>query len=329
MHIRLAKENVVDSKAMRDAYCETLMELANKDERVVVLDADLMSSMGMKPFAKEYPERTFNVGIAEANMMSVASGLSLTGRIPFAHTFGVFATRRACDQVFLSGAYQKANMRIIGSDPGITAAFNGGTHQSFEDLGIMRGIPEMTVIEPTDVVMLKDVIKQVKDKYGMYYIRLVRKTSTKIYEEDSSFEIGKAVQVRDGEDATVIATGLLVAEAIKAAQMLEEKGISLRIIDMFTVKPIDQEAIIQAARETGAIITAENHSIMNGLGSAVAEVLAENEPVPMERIGISDCFGEVGPIDYLKSKFGLNAENIAQKVEKILERKSKKLAEVV
>ncbi|AGK98773.1 transketolase family protein [Clostridium pasteurianum] len=322
MSIILAEENVADSKAMRDAYAETLIDLAEKDERVVVLDADLMSSMGMKPFAKKYPERTFNVGIAEANMIGVASGLSLTGKIPFAHTFGVFASRRACDQVAISGSYQKANIRIVGSDPGITAAYNGGTHQTFEDLGIMRGIPEMTVMEPTDVTMLKDILRQVKDKYGMYYIRLVRKTSTKIYEEGSTFEIGKAVEVAEGNDATVIASGLLVAEAIKAAKILKDKGISIRVLNMFTVKPIDKEAIIKSARETGAIVTAENHNILNGLGSAVAEVLGENIPVPMVRIGMPDCYGEVGSVDYLKDKYGLNFSNIVEQVEKVIKRKN-------
>lgn len=322
MAVILAEKNVVDSKAMRDVYAETLIELAKKDERVVALDADLMSSMGMKPFAKEYPERTFDVGIAEANMIGLASGLSLTGKIPFAHTFGVFASRRACDQVAISGAYQKANIRIVGSDPGITAAYNGGTHQTYEDLGIMRGIPGMTVMEPTDVTMLKDILKQVKDEYGMYYIRLVRKTSTKIYEEGSTFEIGKAVEVAKGNSATVIASGLLVAEAIKAAKVLKNRGISIRVLNMFTIKPIDKEAVIKSARETGAIVTAENHNILNGLGSAVSEVLAENAPVPMERIGMPDCYGEVGSIDYLKDKYGFNCSNIVDKVEKVLKRKN-------
>lgn len=322
MSIILAKENVIDPKAMRDAYAETLIDLAEKDERIVALDGDLMSSMGMKPFAKKYPERTFDVGIAEANMIGIASGLSLTGKIPFAHTFGVFATRRACDQIAISGAYEKANIRVIGSDPGITAAYNGGTHQSYEDLGIMRGIPGMTVMEPTDVVMLKDILKQVKDQYGMYYIRLVRKISTRIYEEGSTFEIGKAVEVAKGNDATVIASGLLVAEAIKAAKILKDKGISIRILNMFTIKPIDKEAIIKSAKETGAIVTAENHNILNGLGSAVSEVLGENFPVPVERIGMPDCYGEVGSIDYLKDKYGFNCSNIVDKVEKVIKRKT-------
>ncbi|MBV4418866.1 transketolase family protein [Clostridium tyrobutyricum] len=322
MSIILAKENVIDPKAMRDAYAETLIDLAEKDERIVALDGDLMSSMGMKPFAKKYPERTFDVGIAEANMIGIASGLSLTGKIPFAHTFGVFATRRACDQIAISGAYEKANIKVIGSDPGITAAYNGGTHQSYEDLGIMRGIPGMTVMEPTDVVMLKDILKQVKDQYGMYYIRLVRKISTRIYEEGSTFEIGKAVEVAKGNDATVIASGLLVAEAIKAAKILKDKGISIRILNMFTIKPIDKEAIIKSAKETGAIVTAENHNILNGLGSAVSEVLGENFPVPVERIGMPDCYGEVGSIDYLKDKYGFNCSNIVDKVEKVIKRKT-------
>lgn len=324
MSIMLAEKNIVEPQAMRDAYAETLMQLAEKDKRVVALDADLMSAMGMKCFSQKYPERTFNVGIAEANMIGVASGLSLTGKIPFAHTFAVFASRRACDQIAISGAYQKANIRIVGSDPGITAAYNGGTHQAFEDLGIMRGIPGMTVMEPTDVVMLKDILRQIKDEYGMFYIRLVRKTSTKIYDEGSTFEIGKAVKIVEGTDATVIASGLLVAEAIKAAKILKDNGISIRVLNMFTIKPIDKDAIIKSAKETGAIVTAENHNILNGLGSAVAEVLGENVPVPMERIGMQDCYGEVGSIDYLKEKYQLNYSKIVDRVEKVMKRKNNK-----
>lgn len=322
MNSILCEELRQEETAMRDVYCDTLLELAAEDKDVVILDSDLMGAMGVKKFANEYPDRTFNVGIAEANMIGTACGLSLTGKIPFAHTFGVFATRRVCDQVFQSGAYQRANVKIVGSDPGVTAAFNGGTHQAFEDLGIMRGIPEMTVIEPTDCTMLKDVLRQVKNTYGMHYIRLVRKTCTKIFEEGSTFEIGKAVQVNEGMDVTVIASGLLVGEALEAAKILEKRGVSVRVLNMFTIKPIDKEAIIKAAKETGAILVAENHNIINGLGSAVAEVVGENCPVYMDRIGLPDCFGEVGPLDYLKERFGFTAENIVSRIEKLIQKKN-------
>jgi len=321
MTILLTKNNVQEDIAMRDVYYQTLIELAKKNDQIVILDADLMSSMGMIPFLKAFPERTFNCGVQEANMIGVAAGLSATGKIPFAHTFGPFATRRCYDQVFLSGAYTKSNIRITGSDPGITAAYNGGTHMPFEDLGIMRNIPEMTIITPTDSIMLKNIIKQVAELFGMFYIRLLRKSAIKIYEADQSFEIGKAIKLKEGKDITIVTNGIMVAEALNAAYILEERGISARILDMFTLKPIDKEAIINCAKETGAIVTAENHNIINGLGSAVAEVLVENIPIPMERIGVKDLFGEVGPVDYLKERFELTANDIVKKVEKILKRK--------
>lgn len=322
MNIILSKENAPEAVEMRKVYCETLMELAEKNENIIALDADLMAAMGMAPFAKRFPERTVNCGVQEANMYGVAAGLSATGKIPYAHTFATFCTRRACDQIFMSCAYAKLNVRVIGSDPGVTAALNGGTHMPFEDLGIMRGIPGMTVIEPTDSTVIRDMVRQTATKYGMFYMRLVRRKAVKVYEEGSTFDIGKAVTIRDGKDATIIAAGLCVSESIKAAKMLEEKGISVRVLDMFTIKPIDKEAVIKAAKETGAIVTAENHNIINGLGSAVAEVLAENVPVPMERIGAQDVFGEVGPIDYLKERFELTAEFIVKKVLKVIERKN-------
>jgi len=321
MNAILAAENIKEETAMRDAYCQTLMELAKENSNIVVLDADLMSSMGMVPFWKAYPERTFNVGIQEANMMGIAAGLSATGKVPFAHSFGPFATRRCFDQIFMSCAYAKLNVRIIGSDPGVTAAYNGGTHMPFEDMGIMRNIPNVTILEPVDSVMLKDLIKQTAGMYGIFYIRLLRKNAVKVYEEGSTFEIGKAVKLKDGKDVTIIATGILVDEAIKAAKKLEEQGISARLLNMFTLKPIDKEAIIAAAKETGAIVTAENHNIINGLGSAVAEVLSENCPVPLERVGVQDVFGEVGPENYLRERFGLTADNIVNKVHKVLQRK--------
>ncbi|MCY6371383.1 transketolase family protein [Clostridium ganghwense] len=319
----LAKEIVKEEKLMRDAYCETLMELAEKDERIVVLDADLMNSMGITPFLKAYPDRAFDLGIQEANMMGTAAGLSITGKIPFAHTFAPFATRRVFDQVFLSCAYAKANVRIIGSDPGVTAAYNGGTHMPFEDMGIMRNIPNITILEAVDTVMLKDLVKQTANLYGVFYLRLLRKNAVKIYEDGSTFEIGKAVQLKDGKDVTIISTGIMVEESLKAAEELEQEGISARVVNMFTLKPIDKEAIINCAKETGAIVTAENHSIVNGLGSAVSEVLVENELAPLERIGINDMFGQVGPVDYLKETYNLTSKDIIEKVKRVIERKSR------
>ncbi len=321
MGINIVKEIQNDTEMMRTVYCNTLIEMADADQRIVVLDADLMKSMGMIPFLKAHPSRTFNCGVQEANMMGVASGLSATGKVPFAHTFGPFATRRCFDQIFLSAAYAKLNIRIAGSDPGITASFNGGTHMPFEDMGLMRCIPGATILEPTDCVMLKDLLWQIKDMYGVFYIRLQRKEPKMIYEPGSTFSIGKGVVIRDGVDVTLIASGCLVSDTLEAAQNLESKGVSARVVNIFTWKPIDSELITKCADETGAIVTVENHSIINGLGSAVAEVLAENRPIPMERIGSRDRFGEVGSVDYLKNAFNMTADDITSMALKAVQRK--------
>ena len=322
MAVKVVKKIESESVEMRKVFAETMLEMARKDPRVVYLDCDLMNSIGMVPFSKEFPERTINCGIQEANMIGVASGLSAAGMIPFTHTFGVFASRRSADQVFLSAAYGRMNVRIIGSDPGVTAAGNGGTHQSFEDLGIMRGIPEVTVIEPTDSTMLRDVLLQTKERYGVFYIRLSRKKSEQVYEEGSTFEIGKAVEVCPGRDVTLISSGICVADSLRAAGLLAAEGISARVLNIFTLQPIDTDSVIVAARETGAIVTVENHNILNGLGSAVAETLVEHCPVPMERVGVPDVFGEVGTMDYLKERYAMTPEDIAAAARRVMARKS-------
>lgn len=325
MNYRVCTEFAAEKHAMRDTYCNVMIDLAKRNEDIVALDADLMNSIGMVPFREEFPERTFNCGIQEADMIGIAAGLSSMGKIPYAHTFGTFATRRVADQVFVSCAFARANVRIIGSDPGITAAFNGGTHMPFEDMGIMRGIPGVTILEPTDSVMLEDILRQLEKTYGVYYIRLSRKNAVKIYEDGSSFEIGKAALLREGGDVTLIASGIMTAEAVQAAELLAEEGISARVLNMFTIKPIDRESIVRAAKETGAVVTAENHNVINGLGSAVAEVLGEEMPVPLERVGVQDEFGEVGSVDYLKERFGLTAEKIVERAKKAVARKHKNM----
>lgn len=321
MSIKVVKEIKTEDKEMRAVFAEVMDELAEKDDRVIYFDADLMNSIGMTGFSKKYPERTYNCGIQEANMIGAAAGTSAVGMIPFVHTFGCFATRRVLDQIFISAAYAKLNVRIIGSDPGITAATNGGTHMPLEDMGMMRGIPEVTVIEPVDTVMLADILRQTKDMYGVYYIRLSRKKSEKVYEAGSTFQIGKVVTLREGNDVTIISTGIMAAEALRAADLLNKEGISARVLNMFTLKPIDIDAIAKAAMETGAIVTTENHNVINGLGSAVAEVIAEHCPVPMERVGVKDEFGEVGSMDYLKNRFKMTAEEIAICAKKAISRK--------
>ena len=323
MQFQLEEKLSNDPVEMRSVFCDTLMELAGQNRDIMVLDADLMGAMGTKPFAKAFPEQTVDCGIQEANMMGVAAGLSAAGKIPFAHTFAPFATRRACDQIFVSGAYAKLNVKIVGSDPGITAALNGGTHMPFEDMGIMRGIPTMTVLEPVDTVMLQDLMRQIADVYGMHYMRLVRKTTVRVFRDGATFDIGKAVPLREGTDVTIIASGFCVAEALKAAAALQEQGVSARVLNIFTWKPIDAQAIIAAAAQTGAVVTAENHNIINGLGSAVCEVLCQNQPAPLEMVGVHDEFGEVGPVDYLADRFGLTAPYIVEAAKKAIARKAR------
>ncbi len=312
-----------DDRAMKDVYIETLINLANEDHNIVVLDADLMNSNSTVHFMKAHPKRAINMGVQEANMLGAAAGLAATGKIPFSHTFSCFNTRRALDQIYMSVAYARLNVKIVGTDPGIMAAFNGGTHMPLEDLGVVRGIPTMTVIEPVDNVMMEALIKDVAYLDGPVYLRVNRKEPMRIYAPGTKFTIGKGMTVRDGKDLTIIASGIMVAEALQAAELLEAQGVSVRVVNIFTLKPIDRELIARCAQETGAIVTCENHNVINGLGSAVAEVLGETHPVPLERVGVQDLFGEVGPVDYLQKRFEMTAEHIVAKVQKCLSRKTK------
>jgi len=310
-----------EPRAMRDVYCQTLMSLAENDRRIVALDADLMSSSGMTPFYQKYPGRFINCGVAEANMVGVAAGLSATGKVPFAHSFGTFASRRVCDQVFMSAAYAKLNVRIVGSDPGVTAAFNGGTHMPLEDMAVLRAIPEITLLEPTDSVQLEALLPRLVDAYGVYYIRLGRKNAVSVFAPGSSFTIGKGVTLRGGTDVTLMASGILVAEALKAAALLSELGVSARVVNLFTWKPLDAALVETCARETGAVVTCENHNVVGGLGGAVCEALSETYPVPVERVGTRDHFGEVGPEEYLRTRFHLNDVDIAAAARRVIARK--------
>jgi transketolase len=309
-------------KEMRAVFTEKLIELAKDDDRIVLLEADLMRATGTTLFKDVYPDRIINCGVAEANMVGIASGLSASGRIPFASTFACFAARRAYDQFFLAGNYAQQNIKLVGSDPGILAALNGGTHMPFEDIGLMRNVPKLVVFEPSDGVSLAALVSQAKDHKGCTYMRLNRKASPPVYSEGESFELGKGKVLRDGTDVTIIASGtVMVPEAVKAAAELEKDGISAAVIDMHTIKPIDSELIISYAAKTGAIVTCENHQIVNGLGSAVAEVLVENLPIPMVRVGINDQFGQVGDVPYLQKAYGLTAENVKAKTVELLKRK--------
>lgn len=319
--ITIAGQHTTEEKAMRDVYAATLMELAGQDERIVILDADLMNSIGTVPFAQTYPDRSFNCGIQEANMIGTAAGMSAVGLIPFTHTFGCFASRRVADQVFMSCAYAELNVKMIGSDPGITAAYNGGTHMALEDCAIMRSIPGITILEPVDTVMLADVLRQAAYIPGNFYIRLLRKQAVRIYEEGSSFQIGKAVTLREGSDVTIFAGGICVADALTAADMLASQGIFAQVVNPFTIKPIDVEGVTASVKQTGAAVTVENHNVIGGLGSAISEVLTARCPAPLERLGVQDTFGEVGPVDYLKKRFQMMPEDIVKAALRAINRR--------
>ena len=312
-----------ETKEMRKVLCETMMEMAKEDPSVVYFDCDVMNSIGMVPFAKEYPDRAVNCGIQEANMVAAAAGASATGLKPLTHTFGPFAARRVIDQVYISAAYAGLNVRMLGSDEGISAAYNGGTHMPIEDVGLMRTIPNITVLDATDTAMFRDLLRQTKDMYGVFYIRFPRAITPKIYEDGSTFEIGKAARLREGNDVTIFCSGILVADALRAADMLAAEGITAAVSNIFTLKPIDRDAVIEAARNTGAIVTAENATVINGLGSAVCDVLAETIPTPVEKIGVPDRFGEVGSIDYLKRIFHMTAEDIVEAAKRAVARKTR------
>lgn len=309
------------NRALRDIYVELLMDYAETHPEVVIVEADLSAALGSTKFFKKYPNRAINVGVQEANMIGVAAGLANMGKLPFTHTFTPFATRRVFDQVTLSVAYSQLNVKMVGSDPGIMAQLNGGTHMSIDDVGIMRSMPGLTIVEPIDGVQLASLFPQIAEHNGPVYIRLTRKEFDEVYDEGEVFTLGKAKVIKEGKDVSIFASGIEVKEALDAEKLLGELGISASVIDVHTIKPLDTETVIKEAKRTGAVVTVENHTIINGLGSAVAEVLAENCPTVMERVGIKDHFGEVGLKDFLMEKFGLKAKDIVTAVEKVLTRK--------
>lgn len=308
---------------MRKVYGDTMIKLAEKNDKIVVIDCDLSLSMGTKEFYSVYPERAFNVGIQEANACCVAAGLSTLGYVPFVHTLAVFATRRICDQIFLSCSYAGRNVKIIGGDSGICATMNGGTHMAFEDIGVLRSIPDITIVEPTDNAMMAKLLPIIAGTYGVFYVRYPRRMTVPVYDDNEDFTIGKAKLLKDGSDITIIASGLTVSESLKAAKMLEADGISARVVDMFTIKPIDREIIIESALKTSAILTVENHNVIGGLGSAVSEVLSENCPTLLKRMGVNEEFGEVGAQDYLADRYKLTAKYIYEESKNLLKKKAR------
>ncbi len=309
---------MADKMATRKAYGETLVELGAENPDLVVMDADLSKSTMTAEFGKKYPERFFNMGIAEQNLYGAAAGLALSGKVVCASTFAMFAAGRAFEIIRNSIGYTRANVKICATHSGITVGEDGASHQTFEDIALMRTIPGMTVINPSDGVSAGKLIRQAVAFNGPCYVRLGRAAVPVFYGEDSEITLGKGNLIRDGRDVTVIATGIMVSEAAAAAEKLAEDGIDVRVIDMHTIKPLDEEIIIKAAEETGAIVTAEEHSVIGGLGSAVAEVVVRNHPVKMSMVGQKDTYGESGKPDELEKKYGMTSDDIIKAVKELI-----------
>ena len=323
MNVKLIGEHKKDSRACRDGLALTLNEMMAEDKSICYVDCDLMGCINTKMLRKNYPDRAFEAGIAEANGAGVAAGLAATGKKVFYHSFGTFSSRRCYDQIYMSAAYAGLSVRVLGSDAGVTAAFNGGTHMPLEDAAMYLSIPETTVLDPADYDQLASITRQLVNVEGVTYTRFVRKGIIQVYGEGSEFEIGKGVVLHESDNdvATIITSGIMVDESLKAYEALQAEGINVRVIDMFTWKPLDEELVIKAAKETGAIVTAENHNVTCGLGSVVANCLAKNCPTVQEFVGVQDLFGQVGPQDYLMDTYGLRAANIVEAVKKAVARK--------
>ncbi len=300
---------------MRDAFVDAMTDLAAANKNLVMLDADLSGCVNSGCFQAKYPDRFFNVGISEADMVGIAAGLSATGLIPVAHTFACFASRRAFDQFFLSANYAKQNVKLVGTDPGITSQMNGGTHMPFEDFGLMKMVPGLVVFEPSDSVSCYKLSQQAAIHKGSTYMRLQRKGTTVRYTDDTKIELGRGIVIKDGIDVTLIATGLVMVDAaVKAVELLEAEGISAAVIDMHTVKPLDEALVLEYAKKTGKIVTIENAQRCNGLGSAISDYLSEVHPTLVKRMGIDDEFGEVGTLAYLQKRYSLMPEDIVKTV---------------
>ena len=299
-----------EKKATRQSYGEALLELGRENKDIVVLDADLAEATKTVLFAKEFPDRFFDMGIAEANMLGTAAGFATCGKIPYASTFAVFAVGRAYDQIRNSICYPNLNVKICATHCGITVGEDGATHQMLEDIALMRSLPNMTVISTSDDVQTKYMVKEISKIEGPVYLRLARLSTPIIYEDNQKFEIGKGIQIGQGTDGTVFATGVTVVEAIKAQETLKEKGINIRVVDIHTIKPIDKEIIIKCAKETKKLVSIEDHNIIGGLGSAISEVLTEEYPVKLIRMGIKDTFGKSGKAEELMKFYKITAEDI-------------------
>lgn len=310
-----------DSRNCREGYVDAMYDLMKENEKVVHIDCDLLGCVGGGKLKETYPERVINAGIAEANAAAMAAGMKATGMIPYLHTFGVFAGRRIFDQIFISSAYSKLGIHVIGTDPGITAGVNGATHMPFEDAGLYLEIPGAVVLDPCDYAQVYDLTKKIVNDDRLTYLRLIRRAFRPVYKEGSDFTIGKALTLKEGNDCTIICSGIMVSNALEVHERLKKEGIHVRVIDMFTWKPLDEEAILKAAEETGAIVTAENHLISCGLGSAVANVLTRKCPVPQEFIGVDDRFGQTALQEVLEKEYKMSVDDIIDAVRRAIERK--------
>ncbi|MGE5554366.1 MAG: transketolase family protein [Betaproteobacteria bacterium] len=309
-------------EAVREAFGRALVELGRRDPQVVVLDADLASSTKVNYFAQEFPGRYYEVGVAEQNMVGIAAGLALMGRIPFAATFGVFASRRACDQVAISVAHARLPVKLVGAYSGILSGNNGATHQPVEDVAIMRAIAGMVVVDPADAREMAQAVPAVAAYDGPVYLRVSRDAWPEVVPPGYAFQLGKAVCLRPGTSVTLVTSGMMASLCLEAAAELERQGISALVLHMPTIKPLDVEALVEAARQTGCVVTAENHSVFGGLGSAVAEALGEWYPVPLQRVGLSDVYGECGANEELLEKYGLSPAHLVRAAQAVMARRS-------
>lgn len=310
-----------DKMEMREVYCATLIDLAKTNKDICIVEADLTNCIKTSAFQKAYPDRFFNVGIAEANMVGICAGLATCGKIPFCSSFATFASRRCFDQAFISVGYSKQKVTIVGTDPGICAELNGGTHMPFEDMALMRTIPNMLCIEPTDATMLAKIMPMIVESADPVYLRLQRKNAETIFNIDDTFDLKKAKVIKDGTDATVIASGIMVAKAVEASKILAEQGYSVAVLNTFTWKPLDEESVIKYAKSTKAVVVAENHNRINGLFYAVADVLAQNCPTVMESVAVQDEYGQVGKMDFLAETYHLTTQDIVKATLRAIRRK--------
>ena len=308
--------------ATRAAYGQALPEMGERFENLVVLDADIAKAMQTNAFRKKYPERSFDFGIAEQDMMAAAAGMATMGKIPMVNTYAVFAAMRACEQLRTFVAYPNLNVKIVVSHGGLAVGWDGVTHQGLEDMSVLRSIPNVSIVHPADGTSTKALLPQIIEHNGPVYFRLGRNPTPIIYSEDEKFEMGKAKVLTDGADVTIIACGLMVSESLKALEILKSEGINAALVDMHAIKPLDSQTVLSFAEKTGAVVTVEDNNILGGLGSAVAEALGENLPTPMERVGIGDCFGESGDPDALFEKYGMSARHIAEAAKRVMARRS-------